>query len=351
MKVLITGGTGFIGKKIIREIHSHSEIIYLLVRPASFSKAKKDFSDLNKIIFVKSDITLQNVIIDEKLENKITDNVDVLIHCAASYDLKITYNKSYLSNIIGTQNICSLAKKLKKLKTFHYFSTIAVAGEYEGFFKESQIDENIKFSNAYAETKMSAEIIFKRSQLRQGVKKRIYRPGIVVGDSKDGQIDRIDGPYYFIELLNSIAKKSSLLKKTPFLFLPYNPEVYLPIIPIDILVSWIGKMLISPSSHDEVRTYHLVDGKQVLLKDFIKDLLKYYKINSKIIPIKHHRGLSTMAKWAGLPESTVNFMYNNIIYDSRIRSEDFPDLTHPPFKDYKEAIFSGANTFLKERKL
>src|SRR5207237_10132298 len=86
---------------------------------------------------------------------------------------------------------------------FHHVSSIAAAGLYEGTFREDMFEEAEELDHPYFRTKHDSEGIV-RKECKQPW--RIYRPGFVVGHSRTGYIDKIDGPYYFFKLIQRMRE-------------------------------------------------------------------------------------------------------------------------------------------------
>ena len=123
--------------------------------------------------------------------------VEHFFHLAAIYDMTADEERNSRLNVNGTQHAIDLANELGA-GHFHHASSIAVAGEYEGHFTEDSFDEGQKLSHPYHRTKYEAEKLV-RQRLR--VPWRVYRPSVVVGNSKTGEMDKIDGPYYFFKAI------------------------------------------------------------------------------------------------------------------------------------------------------
>jgi NAD(P)-dependent dehydrogenase (short-subunit alcohol dehydrogenase family) len=88
-------------------------------------------------------------------------------------------------------------------KRFHHMSSIAAAGLYDGVFREDMFDEAENLDHPYFASKHDAEKII-RDECR--LPWQIYRPGLVVGDSRTGEMDKIDGPYYFFKMIQKMRK-------------------------------------------------------------------------------------------------------------------------------------------------
>ena len=108
--------------------------------------------------------------------------------------------RNALLNVGGTQNAVDLANDLGAGR-FHHISSIAVAGSYEGLFTEDDFDEGQQLP-----TPTTARSSSPRSSPASGPQApwRVYRPAIVVGHSKTGEMDKIDGPYYFFKAIQKL---------------------------------------------------------------------------------------------------------------------------------------------------
>ena len=104
------------------------------------------------------------------------------------------------ANVEGTRNAVALANSLGA-GHFHHTSSIAVSGRYRGLFREDMFDEGQELVDPYPRTKFESEKIV-REELT--VPWRVYRPGIVVGNSQTGEMDKIDGPYYFFKVIQRV---------------------------------------------------------------------------------------------------------------------------------------------------
>lgn len=128
--------------------------------------------------------------------------VDHFLHLAAIYDLNAKAGIQQQVNAEGTRQALQLAERLQA-RCFHHCSSIAVAGLFDGLFREDMFDEAEHLDMPYFQTKHEAEgIVRKESTLPW----RIYRPGIVVGDANTGEMDKVDGPYYFFKTIQKLRR-------------------------------------------------------------------------------------------------------------------------------------------------
>ena len=208
MNYFITGGTGFIGHNLIGELLQKKKkaTIYVLVRKDSkkkFEAHKKEWGNgAKRVIPVTGDLTKSMLGIPARKRRELEGEIDHMFHLAAIYDLMADAESQTRVNVDGTQNTVKFAENIKA-KRFHHMSSIASAGLYPGIFREDMFEEAQGLDNAYFRTKHDSEAVV-RNECR--VPWRIYRPGIVVGHSETGVIDKIDGPYYFFKLIQKMRK-------------------------------------------------------------------------------------------------------------------------------------------------
>ncbi len=122
-----------------------------------------------------------------------------MVHCAAIYDITAPEAAQRAANVDGTNAVIELTRRLDA--TLHHVSSIAVAGSYPGVYTEDDFDVAQNLPTPYHQTKFEAEQLVRGSGLRH----RIYRPAVVVGDSRTGEMDKVDGPYYFFGILAKLA--------------------------------------------------------------------------------------------------------------------------------------------------
>jgi NAD(P)-dependent dehydrogenase (short-subunit alcohol dehydrogenase family)/thioester reductase-like protein len=151
---------------------------------------------------VTGDLTRPYLGISPAQRKKLQGKIDHVFHLAAIYDLKADAGAQEAANIKGTTHAVRFAEAVGA-KRFHHVSSIAAAGLYPGTFTEDMFEEAIGLENPYFRTKHDSEGIVRK---KCSIPWRIYRPGIVVGDSKTGEIDKIDGPYYFFKLIQKMRR-------------------------------------------------------------------------------------------------------------------------------------------------
>ena len=199
MAYFVTGATGFIGSHFLKKLFNRKGKIYVLVRSGSKKKLKDLLERIDapkdRVIAITGDIGKKNLGISKKSKDELKGKVQHFFHLAAIYDMKASYEEQEIANIEGTRNAIGLADEIDA-KCFHHVSSIAAAGLYNGVFREDMFDEATGLEHPYFRTKHDSEGVVRRECK---VPFRIYRPGMVLGHSETGEIDKIDGPYYFFK--------------------------------------------------------------------------------------------------------------------------------------------------------
>lgn len=203
MNYFVTGATGFIGRNLIQRLLERDGTIYALVREGSRGRLEELRAswgvDEGRIVPVVGDLTAEMLGCEDEVAG--IDGIDHFFHLAAIYDITADAASQQLANVEGTRQALALAERLDA-GCFHMVSSIAAAGLYKGTFTEEMFDEAVDVeNNPYFATKHESELIVREEAK---VPWRVYRPGIVVGDSETGEIDKADGPYYFFKAIQRL---------------------------------------------------------------------------------------------------------------------------------------------------
>ncbi len=253
MQYFVTGATGFIGKRLVKKLlQRKGAVVHFLIRKESESKVAglREFwgASAAKAVPVFGDLTAKKLGVGSDDVKKLKGQVDHFYHLAAVYDLGADEESQIAVNIEGTRNTVELAKAIDA-GHFHHVSSIAAAGLYEGVFREDMFEEAENYDHPYFMTKHESEKIVRKECK---VPWSVYRPAMVVGDSQTGEMDKIDGPYYFFKLIQRMRQ----------LMPPWMPAVGLEggrinIVPVDFVVDALDH--ISHKAEIAKRCFHLVD--------------------------------------------------------------------------------------------
>jgi NAD(P)-dependent dehydrogenase (short-subunit alcohol dehydrogenase family) len=201
----VTGATGFIGRHLVELLLEREGTIHVLVREGSRARLEELIArwgaEQGRIVPVIGDLGAPQLGLSDQDREKLL-GVDHFFHLAAVYDMTADEETNRRANVEGTRNAIELANALAAGR-FNHVSSIAVAGKYRGVFTEDMFDEGQEIDNSYSETKFESERLV-REQL--AVAWRVYRPGIVVGHSETGEMDKVDGPYYFFKVIQKLRR-------------------------------------------------------------------------------------------------------------------------------------------------
>jgi thioester reductase-like protein len=349
-KIFFTGFPGFLGTELLPRVLARTaagggepaEAVCLvqsrfadLARARADELAEKDPSLAGRIRLVEGDITEPGLGLESPDELH-RDTVEVF-HLAAIYDLSVRREPALRVNVDGTRNVLRFAGECRNLRRFQYVSTCYVSGRYAGPFAETDLVRGQEFNNFYEETKFLAEVKV-QEWMERGLPATIYRPSIVVGDSRTGATGKYDGPYYAIRWI---------LKQPGIAFLPMfgQPErTRVNLVPSDFVLAAMDYL----SGRDESlgQVYQLADPEPLTVSELVDTIARV--AGKRVVRVPTFKGVAQGAlefvpfleKLTGIPAAVLDYWVHPTYYltDNTRRDLAGTGIEVPPFPTYAERL-------------
>lgn len=302
--LLFTGFPGFLGSELLpRVLARNAEAKAICLVQSKFAPLARERAKAfgPRVEVVEGDIT-QRI--------QIATDVDEIYHFAAIYDLAVKRDLGMRVNVDGTRNMLDFGERCRGLRRFHYVSTCYVSGRYPGVFRETDLDVGQTFNNFYEETKFLAEA---EVRTRTGLPVTIYRPAVVVGNSKTGATQKFDGPYFVMQWL---------VRQPRVAVLPVigQPKKYtFNVVPSDYLIDAMDRL----SARGEDKCYQIADpdpmtvdqtidviaraaGRRIIRVPLPKSLAKF--------SIEHVPGVYRLMR---IPSQAIDYFVHPTTYDTQ----------------------------------
>jgi nucleoside-diphosphate-sugar epimerase len=274
--VFVTGATGFVGSHLTNRLLKDGHRVTALARGSRTSDARdrilevlslvseSDFRNnvaLERLTVLEGDISQPNLGVDHNIFRKAVLSIDETWHCAASLSFaEEERDEIFRMNVDGARNVIEVVKQTPG-KRLHHVSTAYVAGMRDTAL-ESEINVGQKFRNPYEASKCEAEELIESSRMNGSIVPTVYRPSVVIGDSRTGRVTHFHGVYAFIRGLWSTLER--MRRRNPSngtiqlaLRVPGSGNTTLNFVPIDYVVN--GMVEIGGRESSIGKTYHLAN--------------------------------------------------------------------------------------------
>lgn len=351
--VLVTGFPSYVAKRMVRKVVAAdaSVRVVMLARDKFQAAAHEFIAGLPPELGARVEIALGDICdMDLGLAGAdyrtLVDRVTAIHHLAAIYHHGVPRDQTRRVNVEGTKNVLEMAGDCGKLTRLCHYSTASVSGDRKGVITEDELDENQGFHNAYEETKFLAERLVRGRLGKLPI--TIFRPGIIVGDSQSGEIDKFDGPYYLMVLIVT----SPLDVHLP---LPGKGSAPLSVVPVDFVVDAAHALWRSPEAAG--KTYHLTDPAPLAARTIYEVIAAraHKKAPRGSIPSGIARALLRtpgLAKMARAPLAFLDAFNHMAFYNCRNTLEDLraTGIYCPSFERYVDNLIGYVREVHAQRK-
>jgi thioester reductase-like protein len=206
-------------------------------------------------------------------------HVGPVLHNAASLNFtgKDHAKEPWLSNKTGTAHVLEFCREAR-LRELHYMSTAYVSGRRPGVIRESELDCGQEFRNDYEQSKMEAEKLVRAASFLDRL--TVYRPAIIVGDSRTGYTTTYHAFYsyvYFVWLYVRDAARDSAGRAHAPVRLNLTGNEHRNLVPVDWIAAAASHIVHHPRLH--CRTYHLTPTQPVTARELEGVLAQYFQFH------------------------------------------------------------------------
>jgi thioester reductase-like protein len=319
--IFFTGFPGFIGKRLVRDLleRDSKARVAALVEPRFAATAREAAAaiDPERIEILEGDISDRRLGLDDETYGRMVSKVSTAYHLAAIYNLAVPLEVAQRVNVAGTGNVLDLCARCEKFSRLNYVSTAYVAGDRHGVVYEHELVLGQGFKNHYESTKFQAEIWVREAMHR--VPTTIYRPAIVVGDSRTGETQKFDGPYYFLRTISRSLHQHMPIPQFGRAEAPFN------CVPVDFIVDAMVATADDPAAVGA--TLHLVDPDPVTAAEVGRMFSREYAgkdptmrvppgVIENALRFKPVRDL-----YGGAPHEAISYLNHPVRFDTRIADE------------------------------
>jgi nucleoside-diphosphate-sugar epimerase len=275
--VLLTGATGFIGRYLLRDLLTSGRRVAVLARDVRSTSAQERIRALSPMwadarpdrpsspVILTGDLRARGLGLSAAERQWAARHVGCVVHAAADVSFRSSpAGDPWATNVEGTERLLDLCAALG-VPEFHHVSTAYVCGDRAGPVGEDELNRGQRYHNEYERSKSEAEA---RVGTARGVRATVYRPSVVVGDSRTGYTSSYHGFYRFLELGDRIAVPQPALRSARRflpLRLPLTGEERRNLVPVDWVAQAVIEIVNDPRRHG--RTYHLTAREPVPMRE------------------------------------------------------------------------------------
>jgi nucleoside-diphosphate-sugar epimerase len=240
-------------------------------------------------------------------------------------------------NVGGTARVLEFCRSRPAPCRLHHVSTCYVSGNHDGAFSEDVLDVGQAFRNHYESTKFEAERLV-RDAMSSGLEATVYRPGIVVGDSRTGATQKYDGPYF----LAAFLRRQPPVALVPAVGDPDRVKVCL--VPRDFVVD--AMYALSVLDRSSGKTYALTDPDPPTVRQLVDTFAAH--LDKRVLWVPLPLGITRsvvgavpgLERLLGIPAESLDYFASPTTYPTTntVADLDGTGLECPPFASYADRL-------------
>jgi thioester reductase-like protein len=342
--ILLTGATGLVGRYLLRDLLASGHPVAVLIRDTPAAPAAERLAELlafgeeslqrklPRPTLLVGDLSTANLGLGPAERRWLTWRVRAVVHAAACVAHHRTPDgEPWETNVHGTRRLLELCRSLG-LAEVHHVSTAFVCGDRRGVVREDELDCGGGSGNAYEQSKFAAEQMVRNFD---GIRATVYRPSIILGDSRTGYTSTYHHFYRFLELGVRLAGRAggaqTKNRRRLALRLPLTGEETQNFICVDWVSRALVELLQRPQQHG--RTFHLVARRPIRLRE----------ITARIEELLHVEGIEWVGPHGPSDPTSVermvleqfedywSYLGHALVFDCRNTRRALPDLPPPSF--------------------
>jgi thioester reductase-like protein len=349
--IFFTGFPGFLGSRLLPPVLQRAEGAHAvcLIQSKFSDLAHRRVGEIlsvhpdleGRIRLVTGDITRPDLALDAATAEQLRSETVEIYHLAAVYDLSVSEEVGQKVNVDGTRYLLDFADACREsgetFRRFQYVSTCYVSGRHPGEFTENDLDVGQSFNNFYESTKYEAEVLV-QERMKSDLPATVYRPAIVVGDSRTGATQKFDGPYFIIRWL---------LRQKGVAVMPVvgDPTKYrVNVVPRDFVIDALVHL--SGLEVSSGKVYQLADPAPLTVAEMMDEIARHVdrKVVRMKLPKSVAKGMIEYVPFVGrvmqIPAASVDYFTHPTTYTSENTQRDLEEsgIACPPFPSYVAAM-------------
>ena len=342
MHALVTGFPGFITRRLVAKLVADDPELQITAliesRMAAAAREAAAAIGSERVELVEGDIARSDLGLAPEHYRALAQRTTEVFHLAAIYDLAVPAEIAQRVNVDGTGNVLDFCRDCADMRRLHYVSTAYVAGVRTGIVYEHELVLGQGHKNHYEATKFQAEV-WVRDEIQRGrVPTTIYRPAIVVGDSRTGETQKFDGPYYLLRTISRALKMHGRIPQFGNSAAPFN------VVPVDFVVDAMAAIRTDEEALGE--TLHLVDPEPLTARELLVALAQEYagqppslKVPARLVA-ESLRSKAVRDLFGGAPRESIVYLNHPVRFDTRRADSVLArhGMRCPRFPDYAAAM-------------